>query len=197
MKAVRCFIFAIITMVSLAGAFSTSTFAQAPPCPAPPAWFPGTPYINGGCYNTNVTLNGHTCLVRICYCYRSIIGSYHDYYITRVQVTPAGCFGVGPTVADIIDAAGLQLIRDNPRNFPCPTCPKVELDWAISKSKCWSHSIDPITGDDIYEECSGGTGYCRTQYRVCCNSDGTKTITQSSVSSLPGTCQAGCTSLCD
>src|SRR5256885_15863826 len=80
---------------------SFATNALASICPACPTDVPPTniPW-NSGAYTTTLTVNGVTCEVTICYCYRETSPGNDDYFISRV-VNPHLCWGMGYS-ADLI-----------------------------------------------------------------------------------------------
>lgn len=179
-----------VLLCSAALGLRAQTWPACPGCPtdAPPttiAW-------NSGSYITNIDFGcGHTCPVKICYCWRVTnppLNTNWDYTITAVMLGAGCCPGL--STQTIIDDAFNKLLNDNPAHFPCPTCPNTDNEWRELRATCWSHTVDPETGVDIWQICTTH-GWCDTRFSVCCDATGVHMTKKSSVK--VGDCfQQGC-----
>jgi hypothetical protein len=128
------------------------------------------------CWYTQMTFpNNVVCSVYICYCYK-IVNNIPYYTITACSFGTACANGISD-MSTVLDAAAKQLLKDNPQNVSCPTCPYSTYNAEVQYHVCYRTVIDSATSTATLEMCEG-TGICIKHYKVCCLvSDGTRVIT--------------------
>jgi hypothetical protein len=128
------------------------------PCPtdAPPVNIPWT--------SGEITIPlGDSCVMKICYCYRTTSQYHHDYTITEIMLQ-----GNCPPDSEVVCVAFRKLFEYNPANFPCPPCPDSHSYWQEVRGSCWKRVVEPITGTTIWRVCDV-RGWCMFRYEICCD----------------------------
>ena len=143
------------------------------------------------CLYTQMTFpNNVVCSLYICYCYKIVEGIPY-YYITACSFGTACANGISD-MSTVLDAAAIQLLKDNPNGDECPTCPRTTYNAEVQFNICYRTVDDTINLTSTLEICSG-IGSCIKHYKVCCpTSGGGKVITlDSSYPSVGSTCTGG------
>jgi hypothetical protein len=182
------------TLLSSA-ALSQCVYPACPSCPTdvPPTTVPW----NSGSYLCSLTINGHSCAVKICYCFRETSPGNDDYYIAAVMICDPSCPGGAIDYTALWNQAMDTIFNANPANFPCPPCPSTNRVWREVRTSCVRDhlvQVDPTHQVEVIEPCDGH-GYCYTSYYVCCDQQGHRNVTYGWQSFSNYTCDEGCNPL--
>ncbi len=98
------------------------------------------------------------CTLIVTYSHRFACNEFYDYYIHGVELI--GTCSFGTDIDEVLDAATIALISDNPQNFPATDCSD-DL-WRASKAVCWREDggcytpCPPVLCDlELYRICDG------------------------------------------
>ncbi|MBS1537319.1 MAG: hypothetical protein JST20_06185 [Bacteroidetes bacterium] len=145
------------------------------------------------CWETQMTFpNNVVCSLYICYCYKKDPSTGITYYYITACSFGTACANSISDMSTVLDAAAVQLLKDNPQEVSCPTCPQSTYNAEVKFNVCYRTVDDPVNLTSTLEICSG-IGSCIKHYKVCClASNGTRIITlDSSYPTSGSSCTGG------
>jgi hypothetical protein len=130
-------------------------------------------WINGGCITfPSFPLGGGVfCSVELCYCYTGPGLTPRSYEIYSVKFG-TGCVVQTPT-GSLMRSFAQALVTANPAGFPCPSCPTASPQINTQ----WAGCVKFDSTQDSWIPCPGAEGACLDAYTICCNPDGSRTVT--------------------
>jgi len=186
----KIYVIVAILFATLLGSTVVKAQMSGPDCPDG-SWTKPT-----NCWETEMTFpNNVVCSLYICYCYK-VVDGVTQYFITACSFGSACANGI-EDFSTILDAAALQLVKDNPPGFSCPPCPTSGNYTEVKFYPCYREVSDSVSQTSTLEPCSG-TGTCTKTYSVCCIiSTGVRVVNLINSSST-ATCTGGseCFSMC-
>ena len=121
-----------------------------------------------------VTFNSN-CKVKVEYVTRHACNTWWDVQIVSYQFTQVGGCPFNYNDPDAaMEAILFQLLKDNPMGFPEPSPVNCTTSWRAANGTCWRRA------GDCYIPCDD-SGCCLTEYRICIDSSGNKTVTKTGV----------------
>ena len=154
--------------------------------------WPGLPWINHGCVDFPITVQGVTCMWRVCYCYRTsgIVSpnEFTEVYICSAQTLVPCELELTPT--DMITIGGRELLRQNPAgNLPCPPCPPAQTNYRVYWTSC-KHETTGLF-------CNSLDALCGEEFKICCDPlTGARYTLFTGNVQIGGTCPTGCKQEC-
>ena len=154
----------------------------------------------GGCYNTTLTIDGNSCPVIICWCFRYISATnYFDYKVACVKLTSPSCTTNPIPVSDFINNAATNLQNTDPGHSlymdhmpPCNPPQGSMLVTRVVTASCWI--VEAVDGGMLISPCGNG-GWCVLGQYWCKNDDGTPHFLGSFKTEYSGTCSYECNSV--
>ncbi len=193
MTTIHRFFSKALASLMLAGLCLWATSTVHATCPTNYPDYPLITWVDGGCYNA--TVDG--CPVTICYCYRDLRPTLarFDYVVTSIAPNPPGAICGGNTWLQIIQDAGVQIVKDNPSAGPCPHCVPDNSSYAYvytyTSLGCWklhNNNPNPLGSPWYVAEICDVNDFCVTTVKICCDpGDGHETILAGSSSTEVGT----------
>lgn len=127
----------------------------------------------GATQTTVVTLPGG-CVVKVKYATRLACGVWNDLGIISVEPLTWQCGFF--TLKQILDFTTLEMLEQNPMNFPTPGIDSCTTQWRVVNGACWKDTVT-CDGDSILVPCNL-TACCLSSYRICTDSLGNRTATK-------------------
>jgi hypothetical protein len=154
--------------------------------------WPGLPWINHGCVDFPITVQGVTCMWRVCYCYRTS-GLVSPNEFTEVYVCSSTMLVPCPldlTATEMMTIGATELIRQNPAgNLPCPPCPAAQTNYRVYYTTCMNTTTGLL--------CNSWNALCGQEFKICCDPlTGNRNALPTGPVIPGGSCPTGCEQQC-